>query len=216
MNGLPLLQCQTCGHNYNTTDRVPYHLPCDKYHWLCRTCITDTMHKTHSIVVCPYCCEKHSAYSGVNSFHIHTGLLRIARKRERYEFRTALREKGIDPDTIVYKKCSTHNKPVLFFCFGSRCQVALCRSCVVEHQNKNLNAWHNYQEIREHVRATIRFKVNRGLYFLERTLRHPNRDWINRSMFVFTCFSQMNNFSGNLLIPIELVFSINHNVAFIV
>ena len=170
-------RCETCGCVYNSSNRRPHHLPCDEYHRICGTCLCALLESSNvPEVVCPHCFQAHPAISGVNSFYIVPGILRILRRRNRNLLRIEMSRRGIDIQHLTHRFCEEHNKPISFYCMGSRCNVALCITCLVNHINTESTSGHAWLNIRNQVTATVRFHVNRGIAFLERALQQPVRD----------------------------------------
>ena len=170
------LICQICREDYNSVDRIPYHLPCNRDHRLCRNCLKDLLESSNEPeVVCPDCLQAHPAICGINSFHILTPLLSIIRQRERDLWHLELVRRGVTEKDIKFSKCKRHGKPAEWFC--SRCAtVKLCMCCARKHANEHPSINHQWVHIREHGKATLRKQANRGISFMEKTREHPLRE----------------------------------------
>ena len=171
------LKCQRCRQIFTSTDRKPYHLPCNREHIVCGQCIRDLLARRGvRTVKCPKCFKIHEADRGPNSFHILKDRLSIVRKRERLNLDMELQRQGIGGLHKRYKFCEEHHCPKVYYCVAARCsdRSVMCIACLARHSN--IAQPHYWINIRDFVKSTIRYQVNRGITFLERALQTPNRD----------------------------------------
>ena len=171
------LKCPRCRLIFTSSDRKPHHLPCNIEHILCSQCIRDLLESSDAgEIQCNKCFEIHEADRGPNSFHIMTDILSTVRHIGREAVRIMAYVQDIDLRPLTYRMCAEHNKPIEYYCVSARCsdRSAMCITCLARHSN--IAQPHYWINIRDFVKSTIRYQVNRGITFLERALQTPNRD----------------------------------------
>ena len=146
--GEDLTNCPVCFEVYEETDdRMPRILPC--HHTFCESCLKQILRKKS--LVCPECRIKHPAPGGTRTYPQNKYIVANIQLTKRATPPSSSEHSGTEerelPLAERFSKCAAHGKEARLFCYGNKCQKAICQLCLLNHHKS-----HEVVDIHEEVK----------------------------------------------------------------
>ena len=146
--GEDLTNCPVCFEVYEETDdRMPRILPC--HHTFCERCLKQILRKKS--VVCPECRIKHPAPGGTRTYPQNKYIVANIQLTRRATPSVVLNIQETEQEFPLaerFSKCAAHGKEVSLYCYGNKCQKAICQLCLIKH-HRNHDVVDIHEELKE-------------------------------------------------------------------
>ena len=135
--GEELTNCPVCFEVYEETDdRMPRILPC--HHTFCEKCLKQILKKKS--LFCPECRIKHPAPGGTRTYPQNKYIvanIQLTRRAVPPVVVDIQEEERELPLAERFSKCATHGKEASLYCYGNKCQKAICQLCLLKHHKSH-------------------------------------------------------------------------------